>query len=180
MTDVTTILIGNHKVHLNKDEDYLLFEREVTYKEIVDYDFDYLTDTHKLVLAKLLDRANEVPIIFNRDIHDSLMEERENSPFYKKTPYEASIIYRRTSTVDTRLAKEENTIKQKIDLTSQVVRNRRNKSVNHLVDMGYDRATVMDVLSDMIKELGSGLMALTPTRIAERVDERMIAMYNAD
>ena len=173
MNNDKRLRIGNLYVPIDLEHDYDLYGSTVTGVQLLKEDFDHLPETHALALQKHLIRTNEVQISFHPHIIESLLEEQENSPFYKKTPDEIKVIYKRTGTKDLTKQKEENQMKSKVDITSQVVRNRRTKAVNRLVELGYDRSYSMEILAELIEETDTGIMNLTPTRIADLVDERI-------
>lgn len=150
-----------------------LFTEDVPIEDFMDYDFDYLPETHQLVLAKLLLRSPEVPMTFHPDIIFSLMNDKEGSPYYKKTPHEIESIYRKESTKSTTQNREARIMSNPVDETSQKVRDKKYRLINMLVKQGYDRAYCMDELKEYTKVNGTGVLNLTSKRIAAIIDAEL-------
>jgi hypothetical protein len=170
--EIVTRFIGVNAVPIRMLEEYTLFGDASTAQDVLEFDFDYLPETYKLALAKLLIRSNEIPILFLGDIVKDLFEERENSIYSSKTPHEILIIYRRESTKDKRVEGERYKMSKAVDLAAPAVRNRRLTVINNLVKMGYDRVYTIDYVKGMVTN-NAGIMNLPPSRITELVDESM-------
>lgn len=168
--------IGKHIVEIDPEAEYKVFGKMSDGYEILGMDFESLSDTYKLALAKFLARADDIPITFHPDIVASIFEERDASPYFAKTPDEIESIHRKISSKDSRLVNEGNMMRRDVDLGDQLIRTKRTRAITHLVKQGYDRSVAMDMLSEMLID-NKGIMNLTPTRIAEMVDAKLTNRY---
>lgn len=167
-----------YRIEIDPDDEYILFNTEVSGKDVIQYDFSHLNRTDAIVLVKLLSRNNTIPYRYHPDVVDSLREEKENSPYYKKTPYEIEIIHRKESTRDISKDKEKRAMMAPVNESDQIIRNKKYKTINSLVAQGYDRAYCMDSLQEYIKEHGNGLLNLTVKRVSEIMDAYLQKQVN--
>jgi len=168
-----SIVLADILIPIRLDETYILFDEDFESEMILKYDFSYLPYTYQILLGAILKRTNQVPFVFHPDVIGSLMKEKENSNYYKKTDKEIETVYRRESTKSIRRTEEYKQMQKDVDLNDNAIRTKRSLAVKNLVNLGYDRLMVRDKIAKMIEECGSGLLGLTPTRIAEIVDEEL-------
>lgn len=174
------LCIGKYKIPLDPYEEYKLFDEDVNIEELLEIDFEYLPDTYKLVLVNIFRRTNEISIQFHPDVVRSIMEEKDASSYYNKTPYEIESILRKESTKSDTEVKEEKKMLADVDTTSQVIRNRKYYTLQMMVKAGYDRAYVMDFLEQYLVENGNGVLNLTPKRISEKLEEAIQKQKNKE
>ncbi len=163
--------IQKYEIELDHFEQYKLFGEDVTLEELEEVDWDYLPETYALVLKSLFMRTNEVSIMFHPDVVKSIMEDKENSSYYNKTPHEIEVILRRESTKSDTESAEQKKILQPVDMSDQIIKNRKYKATQMLVRDGFDRPFVMEYLDTYMQEHGTGIMNLTPKRISQIITE---------
>lgn len=167
------IELKDRNIELDPDEMYYLFNKEVDASTVQKCDFSYLSEIDTIVLQSLLSRSSTIPMRLHPDIVESIKEESQNSPYFNKDNYEIESIYKKESTRDISKVKEQNKMKAPVDLTDQGIRTKRTRSINNLVNMGYDRSFAMDTLRNMIDRDGAGILNLPPSRISALVDEEI-------
>jgi hypothetical protein len=164
-------LIGEYEVDIDPLDEYFLFNVECTGQDIIEHDLGYLNPIDCMILNKHISRINNIPYRFHPDIVTSLELDKENSPYYKKTPHEIEIIHRKESTRDVTKDKERKQMMNPINETDQSIRNKKYYTINKLVQMGYDRTFAMDKLAEYIDVNTNSVLNLVPTRIAQILDE---------
>jgi len=170
-----TVTVGNYSVDLDPKKDYMLYGAPISVRQLVKEDFSHIKERlDQRLLIQSLRIWNNVPVMFHAKVLKSLHVEQENSIYYNKTQEEMAIVFRRDKTSDRADKKEQVQLNKDVDLTDQVVLNRKYRCTNKLVDMGYDRTIVMEMFETIFEEQGTGIMGLKPARIIEILDERLI------
>ena len=163
--------IGEYTVDIDPLDEYQLFNTDCTGEDILEYDLSYLNQIDCMILYKHITRINNIPYRFHPDIVTSLELDKENSPYYKKTPHEIEILHRKESTRDVTKDKERKLMMNPVNETDQAIRNKKYYTINKLVALGYDRTFAMDKLAEYIKNNTNSIMNLIPTRISQIIDE---------
>jgi len=172
-----TLILGNPKipadcceVTLYKDNNYELFGKPISAKDLSKVKFNYLNWIDALMLQRDINLNGEVNILFHQDVIADLLENLNGSPYWGKDKYEALTIFNRSKSSD---ESEQQRINRKLakPINPATAKTRKSRVVDAVEKLGYDRQVARDFTNQFIAQNGEKYLNLTPTELAPIIDK---------
>lgn len=167
------IILGNHFAVIKPNAEYDYLDKTITGAEILKMDFSHITNwVDQKTITIEMEVWNRIPVCYHPEVHRSLMDEQEESPYWGIDIYDQLKIFKRMQHKYTAEKLREEEMKREVDLTTQVMYNKKTKIRNKLVDTLFiDRAIASDYLDEIIEKFGSGIMNYRVPEIVRKITD---------
>ena len=165
------LILGRHFAVIRPNAEYDYLDEVISGAELLKMDFSHLTHwlDHKILTIEI-ELWNRVPTCYHSEVHRSLIDEQEESPYWGIDIYDQLKVYKRMQHKYTAEKIRDREMQQEVDITTDGMRVKLTRLRAKLVDTLFiDRAIASDYVDEAIAHFGTGLMNYRIPEIVRKI-----------
>ncbi len=165
------LILGRHFVNVRPNQSYDYLGDTILGSELLKMDFKHITYwIDQKILTTEIGRWFRIPVCYHPEVHASLLDEQEESPYWGIDIYDQMKVFKRMRhkyTAEKLRAKE---MMAEVDLTQPAMRNKLTNTRNKIVNELYiEREIAAQYLRECIEHFGTGLMNYRVPEIVKKI-----------
>lgn len=166
-----TLILDEGEVILKSDLTYEVYGETLTADELLKVDFSHLRWLDQVTLLQDIKIRQEVIMLYHPVIVASIFKDHEASEYWGKNHFDCLTLFKRSATkikVDLSLERK---LSIPVETNSPTIKVTKSRAISSLVKLGYTRDAAKLNMADFLAEHGNGYLNLTPSALANYVDE---------
>lgn len=166
-----TLILDEGQVTLLPDLTYEVYGEALTADELLKVDFSHLPWLDQKTLLQDIETKQEVIMLYHPEIVASIFKDHEASEYWGKNHFDCLTLFKRNATkvkVDLTLERK---LSMHVETNNPAIKVNKSRAISTLVKLGYTREAAKLNMTDFLAEHGNGYLNLTPSALANYVDE---------